>query len=62
MNAYNTMWNPHYLQKEIAGPIENLIENYELIVNNDTDFPTRLSSRGFSIIDLAMINSELGLL
>ena len=62
MNAHSTMWNPHCLQKQNAGPLENLIEKYELIVNNDTDFPTRPSSRGFSIIDLALTNSELGLL
>ena len=34
----------------------------ELIINNDTDFPTRPSSRGLSIIDLALTNFELGLL
>lgn len=62
MNAHSTMRNPHCRQKQNAGPLEGLIERYELIVNNDTDFPTRPSSRGLSIIDLALINFELGLL
>ena len=53
MNAYSPIWNPHYRQNINVGPLEELIESYELIVNNDTDFPTRSSSLGISIIDLA---------
>ncbi len=60
MNSHSTMWNPHCHQRQNASPLEDLIETYELIVNNDTDFPTRPSSRGLSIIDLALTNSELG--
>ena len=62
MNAHSSMWNPHCRQRANAGPLEELIESYELIVNNDTDFPTRPSSQGISIIDLALTNPELGLL
>ena len=40
MNADSPMWNPHCRQNVNAGPLEELIESYELIVNNDTDFPT----------------------
>ena len=43
-----------------AGPLEELFESYELIVNNDTNFPTRLSSPGISIIDLALSSPGLG--
>ena len=60
MNAHSTMWNPHCHQKQNTGPLEDLIERYDLMVNNNTDYPTRPSSRGFSIIDLALTNSELG--
>lgn len=56
------MWNPRCHQKQNAGPLEELIETYELLVNNDTDFPTRPASRGVSIIDLALITPDLGLL
>lgn len=42
--------------------MEELIETYELLVNNDTDFPTRPGSRGLSIIDLALTSPNLGLL
>lgn len=53
MNAHSTMWNPHCRQKQNVGPLEELIERYELIVNNDTNFPTRPRSQTLSIIDLA---------
>ena len=54
------MWNPHCRQNVNAGPLEELLERDELIVNNDTDFPTRPSSSGISIIDLALTSPELG--
>ena len=40
--------------------MEELIESYELIVNNNTNFFTRSLSPRISIIDLAIISSELG--
>lgn len=60
MNAHSTMWNPRCHQKQNAGPLEELIEGYGLIVNNDVDFPTRPASRGVSIIDLALTSPTLG--
>lgn len=54
------MWNPYCRQNVNAGPLEELIERYELVVINDTDFPTRPSSPGMSIIDLALTSPELG--
>ncbi len=60
MNAHSSMWNPHCQQSINAGPLEELIKNYELIVNNDTEFPIRPSSPGISIIDLALTNPDLG--
>ena len=62
MNAHSPMWNPRCHQRQYAGPLEELIERYELLVNNDIDVPTRLASRGVSIIDLALISLDLGLL
>lgn len=44
-----------------AGPLNKLIESYELIVNNDLDFATFLSSQSaVSIIHLAPSSLELG--
>ena len=60
MNARSSIWNPHCRQSINAGPLEELIESYELIVNNDTEFPTRPSSLGISIIDLALTSPDLG--
>ena len=60
MNVYSSMWNPHCQRKINAGPLEELIESYELIVNNDTEFPTRPSSPGISIINLALTSLDLG--
>ena len=39
VNAHNSMWNLHCWQNVNTGPLEELIESYELIVNNNTDFP-----------------------
>ncbi len=62
MNAHSPIWNPHCHQKQNAGPLEELIETYKLLVNNNTDFPTRPGSQGRSIIDLALTSPSLGLL
>ena len=62
MNAHSLMWNPHFRQKQNVGPLEEVIETYELLINNDTDFPTRPGSRGVSIIDLALTSPDLSLL
>ena len=58
MNAHNSMWNSHCQQRINPGPLEELIESYELIVNNDTKFPTHPSSLGISIIDLALTSTN----
>ena len=60
MNAHSPIWNPHCRQRVNARPLEELIDNYELIVNNNTDFLTRPLSPGISIIDLALTSPELG--
>ncbi len=61
MNAYSPMWNPYCHLRKNAGPLEELIDGYDLIVNNDPDYTTRPSSQGqLSIIDLALTSPELG--
>lgn len=61
MNIYSPMWNPHCQIRKNAGPLEELIESYELIVNNDLDYATRPANQGpISIIDFALSSSQLG--
>lgn len=61
MNAHSPIWNPHCQTRKNAGPLEELIENYELIVNHDPDYATRPAIQGgVSIIDLALSSPELG--
>ncbi|OJJ82207.1 uncharacterized protein ASPGLDRAFT_49620 [Aspergillus glaucus CBS 516.65] len=44
-----------------AGPLEQLVEDYDILINNDPDTPTRpKTSPGLSIIDLALTTPELG--
>lgn len=61
INANSSMRNSHCRQNVNVGPLKKLIKSYELMVNNNTNFSTRLSSLRISIIDLALINSGLGL-
>lgn len=53
-------WNSHCNRRQNAGPLEELIDTYELIVNNDTDRPTQPASQGISIIDPALTTENLG--
>lgn len=54
------MWNLHCHQKQNARSLETLIETYELLINNDSDYTTRPSSAEISIINLALTSLELG--
>lgn len=62
MNVHSPIWNPHCHQRKNAGPLEDFIDSYDWIVNNDPDYyATRPSSQGqLSIIDLALTSPELG--
>ncbi len=60
MNVHSSIWNPHCIQNVNAGPFEELIKSYELIVNNNTNFPIRPSSPEESIIYLALASPDLG--
>lgn len=60
MNVYSLIWNLYCYQKQNAGSLKELIEIYELIAYNKTNFPTRLSSSEILIIDLAFSDPRLG--
>ena len=61
INAHSPIWNPHCYIKKNSGPLEELIDCYKLIVNNNPDYITYLSSQSMvSIIDLAQSSLELG--
>ena len=62
MNTHSPLWNPHCQKRINAKPLEELIEKFHLLINNESGQSTRLTSRGVSIIDLALSMVELGLL
>ena len=62
INVQNPIWNSHCYHRQNAGPLEEFIETYKLLVNNNIDFPTRPGSQGMSIIDLALTSPDLDLL
>ena len=55
------MWNPLTTQRKDAEPLETIIEEYNLILNNEQGAITRpgKGNKG-SIIDLAFTTTELG--
>jgi endonuclease/exonuclease/phosphatase family metal-dependent hydrolase len=62
-NAHSPLWNPHTNQRTNALSLENLIESFDLHINNTPGIPTRPKrTPGISIIDLAISTPELGLL
>lgn len=60
MNAHNPLWNPHCQRRINAKPLEELIEKFHLLINNESGRSTRPISRGVSIIDLVLSTIELG--
>lgn len=60
-NAHNTYWNLDCRRRERAEVLEMLINEYDLIINNDTTIPTRpKQTAGHSVIDLTIITLALG--
>jgi endonuclease/exonuclease/phosphatase family metal-dependent hydrolase len=60
-NAHSHLWNPQVRARTNAAPLEALIEDFNLYINNDSDTPTRpKSTPGISIIDLALTTPGLG--
>ena len=62
INAHSSSWNPHYVRQQNVGSLEDLIDKYKLIINNNTDFPIRSRSQQTFIIDFALTTANHGLL
>lgn len=60
INAYSFMWNPHYHQKQNVSILEEIIDQYHLLVNNKPGRATWPSSQEILVIDLALFTVELG--
>jgi hypothetical protein len=60
-NAHSPEWNPRETASRGAGPLETVVEDYNLILNNQPGVITRpgRGSRG-SIIDLTFTTTEIG--
>ncbi len=62
VNAYSPVWNPHCQRKKNAKPLEDLIEKYDLFINNKLGQTIRPASTRVSVIDLALSIVKLGFL
>lgn len=62
MNTHSISWNPYYIRQQNARLLKKLIDKYELIINNNTDFSTCPQSSRMSIINLVLIIVSLELL
>ena len=60
VNAHSPIWNSHCRGRKNAKPLEDLIEKFNLLINNESGRTTRPASDGISIIDLALSTAELG--
>jgi ribonuclease HI len=62
-NAHSPLWNPQARTRSNAAPLEALIRQHGLQIENDPELPTRpKSSPGISIIDLTLTTREMGAL
>ena len=60
-NAHSPTWNPLITQRKDAEPLEKIIEEYDLILNNEQGAIIRPGNRNKgSIINLAFTTIELG--
>ena len=60
-NAHSPIWNPLANIRTNAGPLESLIEEESLYINNEPGVPTRpKATPGISIIDLALTTVSMG--
>ncbi len=60
INAHSSIWNPYYHHKQNTSLLEEMIDQYGLLVNNKPGRSTRPISQGISVIDLALSTLELG--
>ena len=59
INAHSPMWNPHCHQKQNTSILEDIIDQYGLLINNEPGRSTRPMSQGISVIDLALSTAVL---
>lgn len=63
VNTHSLVWNPHCRRRKNAKPLEDLIERFDLLINNKLGRTTRPASTGVSVIDLVLSTIvELGFL
>lgn len=54
INAYSWVWNSHCHKKQNVAILENLIEQFRLLINNKTGRTTCPSSKKISVIDFIL--------
>lgn len=62
VNAHSPIWNPHCRRRKNAQPLEDLIERFDLLINDESERTTRPAIDGVTIIDLALSTVKLGFL
>ena len=62
VNTYSPVWNPHYQKRQNTEFLEDFIEKFDLLINNESGWTTRPASAGVFVIDLALSIIELGFL
>ena len=60
INAHSPVWNSYCHEKQNASVLEEIIDEYGLLVNNEPGRSTRPVSQGISVIDLALSTTALG--
>ncbi len=59
INTQSPTWNPRCRRKKNTKPLEDIIEKFDSLINNESGRATRPASNGVSIIDLALTTAEL---
>ncbi len=60
INTHSPLWKPHCQRRQNAAILEDFIDQFALIINNEPGRSTRPASQGVSVIDLALSTTELG--
>ncbi len=60
INTHSPIWNSHHHRRQNATILEELIEQFGLLINNELGRATRFFSREIFIIDLALSLPQLG--
>ena len=60
INAHSPVGNPQCYRRQNASVLEELIDQFGLLITNEPGSSTRPTSQGISVIDLALSTAELG--